>query len=277
MFSADRVREASLDVQRDIMEEWFEANFENPANETPYSEGEYWFIHGGPYEAGDVLWEEFGDIVSEEIINDLAEELIGEWAPVSGGNFYDQGFSDYPYANFDEQIGNIKKLMPTEIRNTHENVNYLFYGLLYAGVISALEVYLSDTFRGLLSDNRDLVRRFVEMTPKFKEQKIVMSDVYKTMDGIDNSVNIYLDGFVWHRLDKAEKMYERTLGIKFPEDMTAFISRAIQIRHAILHRQGKSQYVKLGDVRELVDKVEEFVSAIQGKIFEKQEKMEGKS
>jgi hypothetical protein len=76
----------SVEDAAELIKDWFLANFEDPAQETPYDgrEGGYLYIHGGPYEADDVISNVFADVASEEIIKAAIEavEIEGfEWAP----------------------------------------------------------------------------------------------------------------------------------------------------------------------------------------------------
>ncbi len=70
----------------EAMVEWFHANFEDPAMETPYesAEGGYIYIWGGPYDAQEELWDAFPD-ASEELIERAVEEIqsdgLFDWAP----------------------------------------------------------------------------------------------------------------------------------------------------------------------------------------------------
>jgi hypothetical protein len=52
----------------DAMVSWFFANFEDPAQETPYNgrEGGFLYIHGGPYEAADYIAETFPDAADDD-------------------------------------------------------------------------------------------------------------------------------------------------------------------------------------------------------------------
>ena len=67
---------------------WFHQNFEDPVERTPYetAEGGYQWIWGGPYDAGDELYNKFGDLVSESLIKEAVEEIeidgLYDWAPV---------------------------------------------------------------------------------------------------------------------------------------------------------------------------------------------------
>ena len=75
---------ADPETQKRVMHHWFDSNYENPAERTPY-EGEYIYIWGGPYNAGEELRDVFEGHISSEIIDELVDELEGEsyeWAAV---------------------------------------------------------------------------------------------------------------------------------------------------------------------------------------------------
>lgn len=70
----------------ELMEEWFHANYEDPAMETPYNgrEGGYQYVWGGPYNASEELYDAFPD-ASDDLI-ELASQSIQsdglfDWAP----------------------------------------------------------------------------------------------------------------------------------------------------------------------------------------------------
>ena len=66
---------------------WFHQFYEDPQNDTPYNseDGMYVFVSGGPYDATDVLHDQFGDIATEAEIEKAVEEIekggTFEWAP----------------------------------------------------------------------------------------------------------------------------------------------------------------------------------------------------
>ncbi len=68
------------------MVEWFHANFEDPAMETPYDgrEGGYQYIWGGPFDANEELWSAFPE-AGDELISRAASEIqsdgLFDWAP----------------------------------------------------------------------------------------------------------------------------------------------------------------------------------------------------
>jgi hypothetical protein len=75
--------------QIEYMLYWFKQYYEDPSNDTPYEsqEGGFQYIWGGPYDASDVLFNEFGHLVREESILEAASLLTQEgtfdWAPSS--------------------------------------------------------------------------------------------------------------------------------------------------------------------------------------------------
>ena len=73
----EHLRGADPEFQKEAMKEWFLSKFENPVEHTPYesAEGGYIYIWGGPFDAEDVLGDEFGGIVSDETIEECAREL----------------------------------------------------------------------------------------------------------------------------------------------------------------------------------------------------------
>jgi hypothetical protein len=69
----------------ELMVQWFFRNFEDPAQNTPWDEGEYVFIWGGPFYARDELEYAFGTTVTpqafEEAAAKIEEEGGPQWAP----------------------------------------------------------------------------------------------------------------------------------------------------------------------------------------------------
>ena len=274
LLSADKVRGESSDVQKEIMEEWFRKNFEDPANETPYMDGEYFFMHGGPYDAESVLRDEFENIVPGEVIDDFIKGLAGEcweWAPAPKGIFYEQGFSGLPLENFAESIENIKTLLSTEIYNVRQEAHRLFYNILYVNVITAVEAYLSDAFRQKIETDESARRRFVETAPQFQKHQITVSKIYKTMGDITGIADGVIARIIWHDLHKVQKVYKNTLSVVFPKKNTEEISCAIKIRHSIVHENesrlnGEDVIISRSTVEKLIAEAKIFVADIDKQI-----------
>jgi hypothetical protein len=70
--------EDSLECQVEQVVGWFFENFEDPVNSTPWDEGEYVYIWGGPYYASEELDAAFHGQVPTEVIDLAVREIGGE-------------------------------------------------------------------------------------------------------------------------------------------------------------------------------------------------------
>ena len=269
----DALRNAHRSTQRDILETWFRQYFEDPAQRTPYEskEGGYIWIWGGPYDAREQLEREFSGVVPDDLIEELADELENEcflWAPTPSADNYDQllddisSISEY-YHNFSSAIIDISHLLETDIKTY---VPPCFFRMLYVNVVTALETYFSDAFINIVLNNSDLLRQFIETTPEFKTRKVSVADVFRAAETAKLRARTSLINIVWHNIDRVRIMYRDTLGIRFPDEWKE-IARAVNIRHDIVHRNGKTTdgneiHIGPGDVSDLVRLVEEFVQSI---------------
>jgi Zn-finger protein len=68
------------------IKKWFFENYEDPANSLPHEskEGGYQWIHGGPVDTEEAIYEHFREIYSEEILNKAIDEIgkYEEWSPI---------------------------------------------------------------------------------------------------------------------------------------------------------------------------------------------------
>lgn len=246
----EQLPELAKELQMQVMREWFFSHYEDPVERTPYqsSEGGYLWIWGGPYDADEVLQDEFSGLVAYEVIEELARELSHicyEWAPKPSEDDYQDNYLDDIeliqdcHGKFLTAIHDIEGLLNLSLDQVSRG---LLNRLLYTNVISSLETFLSDSFVGVISRNKSLLRRFVETNTDFQSQKICLSDVFKECEILEKKVMKYLADMVWHNLQKAMAIYKSALSIDFPKNRS-FIFEAINIRHDLIHRNG---YTKEG-------------------------------
>ena len=149
-------------------------------------------------------------------------------------------------------------ISPTDKKN--------LFGLLYVNVITVLECYLSDFFIARIKEDEKYLRRLIETTPTFKEQKTTVSEVFKTMDSIKHRADSYLTGLVWHRLEQVRRLYGNVLGINFPN--VKDFQDSITVRHELVHRNGRKpdgteHLVTEADIRKVIKLEEELVEHIE--------------
>lgn len=145
-------------------------------------------------------------------------------------------------------LDNIK--MISDVNNKLEyksSEDTLIAYLLYANIITSLETYLSDIFINTIFQNTLYLRKFVETYPKFKgnenAHKFTLSDIYNKYDKIEEIVTDEILGIIYHNLQTIKPMFKDTFAVEFPKDMKS-IFVAIQIRHDIVHRNGKTKIDK---------------------------------
>ena len=275
-FSVEDFAELDTYAQSEIMRDWFLGNYEDPVHSLPYEsrEGGYIWVYGGPYDASEVLHEKFGRFVSEAIIDRLADELFeecSEWAEqihlIDDDFFFDYGLEPTKYFDEYQQAMDSHRALLDMVVPHH--VESRFYGMIFANVIAAMEAYLSDAFIGAVLESEAFMRKFVASTPDFEHRQFPLAKLYETFDSIRHTAEEYLGRVVWHRLDIVQNMYGDTLGVSFPDDFGA-IFRAIQVRHALVHRNGKIRgevvAITKNGVEDLAEKVEEFIQHIEEQI-----------
>lgn len=278
LFNSEVLVNADAEETTSLMRQWFEANYVDPVDVLPYEsrEGGYIWLWGGPYDAREVLQEEFQGFVDDKLIDELADELettCWGWSRNPGRDDYDQYYirdiesiSEY-HCTFQDAIKNVEKLLAADPPSEVED---LYYRMLYANIITAMETYLSDAFKSKVLSSSVLLRKFVERTPTFKKQKILFSEVFKEVKSARARVFNYLSHVSWHDIKKVQRMYRDTLGVKFPDDI-GVIEDAINVRHVIVHRNGKMNdgtthdFMK-SDVQVLKDHVEKLIREIDSQL-----------
>lgn len=94
-YSLDEIREFDEDDQVRIITDWFDEQFEDPQNDTPYNNdaGGYVYLWGGPFDASDQIQEEFSNVIDFDTMMRAVEEVqasgVVEWAPQTNGDFYE--------------------------------------------------------------------------------------------------------------------------------------------------------------------------------------------
>lgn len=142
--------------------------------------------------------------------------------------------------------------------------------LLYANVITAMETYLSDTFKKQVLTRESIRRRFVETNEVFKE-KITVQDIFRKLAGLSEELVRTIDMMSFHNLDKITGLYKAVLDTQFPSPNISDLKAAVENRHNIVHRngktpQGKSIDVSMEDVGTLIELVRSTVQHIDKQI-----------
>jgi hypothetical protein len=268
--SPDDLSHSDKKTQKEYMRIWFFRHYDNPGNACPYEsqEGGYQFIWGGPYDANDVLSNEFSGIVADNIIEELAQELeeeqsCDEWSGVPDQDESDAvGSATNFHDSFKNSVDNIRLLAEIEVP---QHLKQHFLQMLHVSIITSLEAFLCEACTNSLFANQELLHKFVESYPEFSKRKIPFNTIFQSIKSIESYIRNYLVRIVWHNLDKVESIYECVWG-KFPKNRRK-LKDAITLRHDIVHRNGKTEdgteiALDEKDVQSLIDNVSGFVDEI---------------
>lgn len=227
------------------MRTWFLERYEDPVHSSPWVDGEYLYIHGGPYDAKDELEGEFYGLASQEAIEELVVDLESEcmdWTHAQNSLSYEDYDDDYEWYRavsrkdafnaFTESIKATRKLLKANQSNDQH-----FLRLLYVSAITSLETYLSDFFINIVKSERGYLQVFVEKYEKFEKEKFPLSEIFTKMSEIEKTALEALRNLMWHDLAKVSSIYKATLEIHFPEIPELY--KAVLARHDFVHRSGK--------------------------------------
>lgn len=193
----------------------------------------------------------------------------------------------YKYADigahliFQENLNKIEQLINVKNVNIYDvELQSFLRNLLYANVITCLETYLSDTFIRITIKENQFLKAYISKSIKFSE-KTKKSELYTELfNEIKHSNNLTLDRLLvkkciddikevtFHNINTASKLYKEVLGIEFPQKIKPKIYKAVNIRHDLIHRNGKDKNDKIISIEyteliELIKDVNNFVNIIQ--------------
>lgn len=171
---------------------------------------------------------------SADCILDVTALVLGGWTEDFGDIIEFQQENTTFYEVYSTSIDDIKKL----IELSPENI--VLARLLYAAVITAMETYLSDTFKKQILNREAIRRRFIKNNDHFKNKKITLSDIYENIESINEEIIKKINEMSFHNIQKIPSLYKSVLNTEFPEHLISELISAIDIRHDIVHRNGKS-------------------------------------
>ena len=182
------------------------------------------------------------------------------------------------YDVYKNSIMNIRKLISISVQT--EELKEYYYRLIYANVIASMEAYLSKTIITLVLNNDDLFWNFVRKF-EWNNEKIDISQIKQVYDEMDKKVQLALASVLYHNLPKVKNIYRDVLNICILEDrkVMGYLCKAVEIRHDIVHRNGRKNIKKSGqnnvdeyhniqleNVEELISYVDELICNIEKQI-----------
>jgi len=277
----DWLAAASKELQIAAMRRWFLDRYEDPANETPWDgeDKQYVYVWGGPYDPNEEIQDRFGGVVEYDTMSELIEELwreVGdEWAPIyHEGADYDDYVSrqiiadrEDPHHFLEDRIAEVFAVLEaSRLEGTNKR---LLHQMAHSSLIAALEAYLADTVSYWIEKDPGAMRRFVSTNRDLQERSLTVAELFERLDKLSGEIKVYLDGFVWHRLDKVKAMLASGLEIRVPD--IGNLMKEIRTRHDIVHRAGRRAdgtlvELSMEDLSGVRDAIRQFSTEIEAEL-----------
>lgn len=111
--------------------------------------------------------------------------------------------------------------------------------MCYSGLITVMEAYLSEIFIRAVKQE-GVKRKFVENYAPYSEgKKFHLAEIFTQLDMLERKIEDDLKALTFHNIERITHLYGKILLIDFPPELKNELSRAVMIRHDIVHRNGK--------------------------------------
>src|SRR5690606_37457361 len=109
------------------------------------------------------------------------------------------------------------------------------------------ESYMSDTVKKQVLNREALRRRFVKNHPSFVKN-IKLSEIYEKLGTLEQEIIAEIDKISFHNMEKTPALFKAVLDTNFPSENMGLLIHAVDVRHDIVHRNGKNTKGKLTEI-----------------------------
>ena len=115
--------------------------------------------------------------------------------------------------------------------------------MIFAETISSMEAYLGDTLQQAVLYSAKAMQRLTVKDKELSTEKVSLNVILANPNVVSDKVRTYLKGLLYHNLPKIEAMFKIALEVDiFPdEDLKVRLLGIVQIRHDVVHRNGKDK------------------------------------
>lgn len=146
--------------------------------------------------------------------------------------------------------------------------------LVFSGLVSAMEAYLSNTIILLVSEECDATANLLLKDKTLSSEKITLFESWNNIAIVEDRIKNYLHRQLYHNLGKVEELYEIAFNIDiFPNSaLKKRLHRAVELRHDIVHRngrngQGQEQCFSSETVYAMMKDIHDFIIHINTQLF----------
>lgn len=200
---------------------------------------------------------------------------IGDDYPVT----FDEQYEEYDwldgiksknyYDTFVNSINNTKTLNDISLPSLPQEL--ALTNLLYANLVTCLEVYLADALANNVLSSNKFREAFIRSYEPFTKEKISISEIIDAYSSIDSRIKAHLSAILYHNIGKVSKIYKSVFGISFPPFDE--INTIVHTRHDLVHRNGKDKdgneiILTKTEFNDAFNKICSFVEAINNSLNE---------
>ncbi|WP_148138534.1 hypothetical protein [Wohlfahrtiimonas chitiniclastica] len=146
---------------------------------------------------------------------------------------------------FNKQMHAVSELAKSPIS---DDLQYSFLVMFHAHIVSAFEHFLSSVFIHNVINSDVLIRKLIETDPEFKSRKFTLSEIYSKHDELKHIVVEYLNGIIFHNINKIRPMFLSVLSFNFEDEDIEWLIKAVMLRHDCVHRAGYTKDGKQVDL-----------------------------
>lgn len=142
------------------------------------------------------------------------------------------------YWHIDDIVSEYGNLERATLVLAHEVINRM----AFSSMISAMEAYLSDTLINAVTTRRSVLGRLISTDGELQKKTVSLEDVFKNSNVASEVVREQLSKVLYYNLGKVRNLYRSAFDVDIieNEEIQTSLSRAVGIRHDIVHRNGKT-------------------------------------
>lgn len=148
-----------------------------------------------------------------------------------------RGIED-PRAEFAQAIEDVRSLAAVPLPDARLEQARL--RMLHVSAITAMESFLAAAFIRPVLASDGFKRRFIETQAGQQQKTVVRATVCTRPERLEDEIKDTLGGLSWHNLRRVRRLYRNVLDVEIQGETDA-LADAVQVRHDIVHRNGKDK------------------------------------
>ncbi|AWA30993.1 hypothetical protein HYN48_13385 [Flavobacterium magnum] len=161
---------------------------------------------------------------------------------------YETSTPDKSKRFYNLQIERLEKIL--KLSSGEHIIDQALYRLIYSGVITSLETYLSEIFAQVVFHSEYTLEKFTSSYEPYTKEKISLHEIFKKFNNLELKVRDDLDNFIYHNIPKLISIFN-IFDFEIDKfDKIKNVATYIQKRHSFVHKSGVGENDRLQEVSE---------------------------